>query len=115
MGRQAGASEAWRDKAFGDMTREEAMQFLTSIPFYEYVIQTKETPLNARRKMGCYFTDENGSETPDSIGVRQKGATGAVIRTQTRLNLPVRCDDLSIRKLLPLDKCSFAFCLKVVS
>ena len=33
--------------------------------------QTKETALNARRKMGSYLTDENGSETPDSVGVRQ--------------------------------------------
>ena len=34
----------------------------------EYIMQTKEAALNARRKMGDYLTDENGSETPDSIG-----------------------------------------------
>ena len=40
---------------------------------------------------------------------------GAVRRTRTRLCLRVRCDDLCSRKSLPLDKSSFAFCLKVVS
>ncbi len=34
----------------------------------EYVMLTKETALNASRKMGSYLTDENGPETPDSIG-----------------------------------------------
>ncbi len=37
----------------------------------EYVMQTKETALNARRKMGSYLTNESESETPDAIGVRQ--------------------------------------------
>jgi hypothetical protein len=37
----------------------------------EYLMQTKETALNARRKMGSYLTDENELETPDSIGGRQ--------------------------------------------
>ena len=34
--------------------------------------ETKETALNARRKMGSYLTDENESETPDSREVLQK-------------------------------------------
>ena len=42
----------------------------------EYVMQTKETALNARRKMGSYLTDEDGSETSDSIGGRQGGRQG---------------------------------------
>ena len=37
----------------------------------EYVMQMKETELNVRRKMGNFFTDENGLETLDTIGVRQ--------------------------------------------
>ena len=32
---------------------------------------TKETALNARRKMGSFLTDENESETTDLVGVRQ--------------------------------------------
>ena len=39
----------------------------------EYVIQTKETALNARRKMGNYMTDKNESETTAEKGVLQKG------------------------------------------
>ena len=37
----------------------------------EYVMQTKETALNARRKMGNYLTDESESETTAGQGVRQ--------------------------------------------
>ena len=37
----------------------------------EYVMPTKKTALNARRKMGSYLTDENGSETPAEQGGRQ--------------------------------------------
>ena len=35
-------------------------------------MQTKETALNARRKMGSYLMDEDESETPDSREVLQK-------------------------------------------
>ena len=34
-------------------------------------MQTKETALNARRKMGNYLTDESESETTAGQGVRQ--------------------------------------------
>ena len=38
----------------------------------DYIMQTKEAALNARRKMGSYFSDENGSETPDFMGLQQR-------------------------------------------
>ncbi len=38
----------------------------------EYIMQTKEAALNARRKMGNYLTDENESETTAEPGVRQE-------------------------------------------
>ena len=46
-------------------------------------MQTKETALNARRKMGSYLTDENGPETPDSIGVREGVREGVRQARQT--------------------------------
>ena len=39
----------------------------------EYIMQTKEAALNARRKMGNYLTDENESETTAEQGGRQRG------------------------------------------
>ena len=37
----------------------------------EYVMQTKETALNARRKMGNYLRDENRAKTSAERGVLQ--------------------------------------------
>ena len=42
----------------------------------EYIMQTKEAALNARRKMGNYLTDENESETTAEQGGLQKGLQG---------------------------------------
>ena len=53
------------------------MSALNSPILQEYVMQTKETRLNAHRKMGSYLTNENGSETPDFIGWRQTPEGGS--------------------------------------
>jgi integrase len=42
----------------------------------EYIMQTKEAALNARRKMGNYLTDENESETTAEQEGRQRGRQG---------------------------------------
>ena len=42
----------------------------------EYVMQTKETALNARRKMGSYLTNESESEPTAEQGGLQKGLQG---------------------------------------
>ena len=43
----------------------------------EYIMQTKEAALNARRKMGNYLTDENESETTAEQGGRQTPEGGS--------------------------------------
>ena len=40
-------------------------------------MQTKETAINARHKMGNYLTDANELETPDPIGGLRKGGDKA--------------------------------------
>jgi hypothetical protein len=42
---------------------------VNSLILQEYIMQTKETALNAHRKMGNYLKDENGAKTPGALGM----------------------------------------------
>ncbi len=57
---------------------------------HEYVMQTEETALNTRRKMGSYLTDENKSKTPDPTG----GTEGAKPQKEKLLTHCIYCKKL---------------------